>query len=222
MQRWYAGYKSADEELSKSVKIIGCNVKKYAEYNIIGDIGKIENYRSSTGSPCEVKAFAIRISGKVNPGSEKGLFWLSPESLELFDEKEHKIMKNNFTVEKDAKVVLLANPVNCDDTSLGVYHGDINIGDIVVCNYGYSNGALSVRQVVAVDYAQQRVDCEIMGICDVTAYLERKAKAARRAELKDQMIAQAKKFQEEEYWRLLSESDPAMKALYEEFKKLED
>lgn len=221
MQKWYAGYKSADEELFKSVKIIGCNVKKYAEYNIIGDIGKIENYRSSTGSPCEVKAFAIRISGKVNPGSEKGLFWLSPESLELFDEKEN-VMKNNFVVGKDAKVVLLANPANCDDTSLGVYHGDINMGDIVVCNYGYSNGALSVRQVVAVDYAQQRVDCEIMGICDVTAYLERKAKAARRAELKDQMIAQAKKFQEEEYWRLLSESDPAMKALYEEFKKLED
>lgn len=36
------------------------------------------------------------------------------------------------------------------------------------------------------------------------------------------MIAQAKKYQEEEYWRVISESDPAMKALYDEFKELED
>lgn len=225
MQRWYAGYKSADKELDKFVKIIGCNVKKYAEYNIIGDIGKIENYRSSTGAPCEVKAFAIRISGKVNPGSEKGLFWVSPECLELFDKKEYKTMNKN-VYGKDAKFAILTNPAKSNEPgTVGVYYGELKAGDLVVCNYGYGNGALSVRVVEISDREPECVgvvDCEIMGACDITEYLDHKTKRERRAELKKQMIAQAKRFQEEEYWRLLSESDPAMKTLYEEFKELED
>lgn len=225
MQRWYADYKSADNELGKFVKITGCNVKKYAEYDIIGYIGKIENYRSSTGSPCEVKAFAVRISDKVNPGSEKGLFWISPECLKLFDEKEYKTMNKN-EYGKDAKFAILADLTKPNNVgTIGVYYGELKPNDLVVCNYNYNNGKMSVRLVEVVDKEPEtisNVDCEIVGVCDAKAYYDRKRKAERRAELKKQMIAQAKKYQEEEYWRVISESDPAMKALYEEFKKLEN
>ena len=225
MQRWYNGYKSADEKLGKSIKIIGCNVKKYTKYNIIGDIGKIENYRSTTGTPCEVKAFAIKISGKINPGSEKGLFWISPECLELFDEKEYRTMNKN-VYGKDAKFAILANPAKPNEAgTVGVYYGELKAGDLVVCDYDYTNKALSVRIVEISDRERECigcVDCEIMGVCNITEYLDHKTKRERRAELKKQMVAQAKKYQEEEYWRVISESDPTMKALYEEFKELED
>lgn len=225
MQRWYAGYKSADAELNKLVKINGVNVKKYVEFDLIGDTGRIENYRSSTGSPCEVKAFAIRVFNKENPGSEKGLFWISPDCLELLNEKEYKTMNKN-AYGKDAKFAILANPAKSNEPgTVGVYYGELEAGDLVVCDYGYGNNALSVRTVEISNREPECVgivDCEIMGVCDVTEYLDRKIKMKRRAELKKQMIAQAKKYQEEEYWRVISESDPMMKALYDEFKGLED
>lgn len=225
MQRWYDNYKSVDEKLGKSIKIIGCNVKKYTEYNIVGDVGKIENYRSSTGLPCEVKAFAVKIYDKVNPGSEKGLFWVSPECLELFDEKEYKTMNKN-VYGKDTKFAILANPAKSNEPgTVGVYYGELKAGDLVVCDYGYGNGALSVRVVEISDREPECVgvvDREIMGACDITEYLDRKTKRERCTKLKKQMIAQAKKYREEECWRIISEFDPAMKALYEEFKKLED
>lgn len=207
------------------MRIIRCNVKKYAEYNIIGDIGKIESYRSTTGAPCIVKAFAIRISGKTNLGSEKGLFWLAPECLELFNEKEYKTVNKN-VYGKDAKFAILANPAKSNEPgTVGVYYGELKTGDLVVCDYGYGDVALSVRIVEISDREPECVgvvDCEIMGACDIGEYLDHKAKRERRAELKKQMVVQAKKYQEEEYWRVISESDPAMKVLYEEFKKLED
>ena len=125
---------------------------------------------------------------------------------------------------KDAKFAILANPAKSNEPgTVGVYYGELKAGDLVVCDY--SNGALSVRVVEISDRETECVgvvDCEIMGACDITEYLDHKTKRERRAELKKQMIAQAKKYQEEEYWRVISESDPAMKALYEEFKELED
>lgn len=225
MQVWYANYNSINELLGKFVGITSCNVKKYAEYDIIGDVGKIENYRCSTNAPYEVKAFAIKISGKVNPSSEKGLFWVSPECLELFDKKEYKTMNKNM-YGKDAKFAILANPAKFNEPgTVGVYYGELKDGDVVVCDYGYNNGALSAR-IVEISNRKAEcigvVDCEILGACDTTEYFDHKTRRERRAELKKQMVAQAKRFQEEEYWRLLSESDPAMKVLYEEFKELED
>lgn len=225
MQRWYDDYNSIDKNLTKKVQVINCNVKRYKEYDIIGDVGEIESYRSSTGAPCEVSYFAIRIYGKTNLGSEKGLFWLTPDCLKLFNEKEYKTMNKN-VYGKEAKFAILANPVKSNEPgTVGVYYGKLKAGDLVVCDYGYGNGALGVRVVEISDREPKCVDvvdCEIMGVCDTTEYIDHKTKRERRAELKKQMIAQAKKYQEEEYWRVISESDPTMKALYEEFKELEN
>lgn len=166
----------------------------------------------------------IQIPGMYNENSSTGSYWFPIENLKLKTTKEKTM--NIKTFGKDAKFAILVNPAKPhDDGTVGVYYCDLKPGDLVVCDYGYGNGALSARIVEISDREPECVgvvDCEIMGVCDVTEYLDRKTKMERRAELKKQMIVQAKKYQEEEYWRVISESDPAMKALYEEFKELED
>ena len=64
------------------------------------------------------------------------------------------------------------------------------------------------------------VECEIMGVCDISDYLERQHKRERCAELKKQMTERAKKYQEEEFWRHIAGSDPAMAELFKEFEEL--
>lgn len=158
----------------------------------------------------------ISIPGYDNCMSEKNYFWFPKENV--------KEKKGNIEMEKNVKVYVLAEVNDIDDTSIGVAYEELNENDIVVCDYDYHNGKLSVRKVVRLFDGPtiHRIDCKILGVADCRTYFERKERMARRAELKKQMIEQAKKYQEEEYWRVISETDPAMKALYEEFKKLGD
>lgn len=187
---------------------------------IIGKVGTITDYyKVGNKNLC-----GLQIPGMYNENSSTGVYWLPIKNLKLRT-TEDKTM-NIKTFGKDAKFAILVNPAKPNEPgTVGVYYGELKAGDLVVCDYNYSNGALSVR---AVEISEREpecigiVDCEIMGACDVTEYLDHKTKRERRAELKKQMIAQAKRFQEEEHWRLLSEADPAMKVLYEEFRELED
>lgn len=187
---------------------------------MIGKTGTITDYYQVG----EKNLRGIQIPGMYNENSSTGSYWFPIENLKLKTTKEKTM--NIKTFGKDAKFAILVNPAKPhDDGTVGVYYCDLKPGDLVVCDYGYGNGALSARIVEISDREPECVgvvDCEIMGVCDVTEYLDRKTKMERRAELKKQMIVQAKKYQEEEYWRVISESDPAMKALYEEFKELED
>ena len=129
------------------------------------------------------------------------------------------------TFGKDAKFATLVNPTKPKEAkTVCVYYCDLKSGDLVVCDYGYGNNALSARYVEDNDVDPVNitaVDGAILGVCDTTRYFEYKNKMRRREELKKEMIEQAKKYQEEEYWRLLGETNPAMKALYDEFKALE-
>ena len=167
---------------------------------------------------CDVpsgKRVGIRIPKRTNSMSEKNYFWFPIENL--------KVKEGNIKMEKNAKVYVLAEVNNINDTTLGVSYEELHEGDIVVCNYQYRNGKLSVRKVVRLyDENVSSLDCEILGVADCSAYFERKERAARRAELKKKMIEQAKKYQEQEYWRLISETDPVMKAMYDEFKELDN
>lgn len=129
--------------------------------------------------------------------------------------------------DKDAKFAVLANPANPanPDIIFGIYYGELKPGDLVVCNHYYSDNMLSVRVVKVSDAAPETdviIECEIMGVCDVTEYRSRKDKMEHYAELKRQIVAQAEKYQQEEYWPVLSEFDPTIKALYEELRTPED
>lgn len=230
MQKYYDTINSLSDiyEKGPDVKIVWCTIKSYIPYNLVGRIGKIVDYRTSSYNPLKVTHYAVRIDGLENQRSARGLFWLEPECLEennFNNEKEKENMNiNNF--DKDAKFAILRNTAkNCGNGGdVGAYYGELKPGDIVVCDYGYDDGALSVRVVELIDQPRETligVDCEIISVCDTSEYISRKEKKLRYAELKTQMIERAKKYHEEEYWRLIAELDPTMKALYDEFKSLE-
>lgn len=208
-------------ELGTEVVIISLD-KCSSRYSsvMIGKVGTITDYYQVGDKNLR----GLQIPGMYNENSSTGAYWFPIENLKLKTTKEKTM--NIKTFGKDAKFAILARrPSSNEPSTVGVYYGELRPGDLVVCDYGYGNGALSARIVEISDREPECVgvvDCEIMGVCDITEYLDRKTKRERRAELKKQMIAQAKKYQEEEYWRVISESDPAMKALYEEFKELED
>lgn len=167
------------------------------------------------------KNIGLKIPGVWNEKSERGIFWFNKEQINFLEESEMKL--TNF--DKDVKFATVVD-IKGDACDIGAYYGELKEGDIVVCNYGYSNGKLSVRRVCTPYISKEAVcpdaiECEIMGVADISDYVERQTKRERRAELKRQMIEQAKRFQEEEYWRLLSESDPDMAKLYNEFKELD-
>ena len=207
-------------ELGTEVVIVSVD-KCSSRYSsaMIGKVGTITDYYQVGNKNLR----GLQIPGMYNENSSTGAYWFPTENLQL--KTEEKTMNIN-TFGKDAKFAILTNPAKPKEPgTVGVYYGELKVGDIVVCDYGYGSGALSARVVEISDREPETVgvvDCEIMGVCDVKLYLDHKTKRERRAELKKQMIAQAKRFQEEEYWRLLSEVNPAMKALYDEFKELED
>lgn len=191
---------------------------RYDPRELVGKTGRIVDYYTVGDKDLR----GVLIDGAYNEASSTGVYWFPVKNLKLKFTEEIMLITN---FGKDAKFASLSHPgkPNCSD--IGVYYGELNSNEIVVCDYGYDNHALSVRYVNCVDLDRktlQVVDCEIMGVCDATNYFERKAKEARRKELKKKMVAQAKKYQEEAYWKTLAESDPTMKELYEEFKKLED
>lgn len=179
------------------------------------DLVGLEGIVEETCYTTEGLRVAITIPERTNSMSAKNYFWFPAQNL--------KEKKGNIEMEKNVKVYVLAEVNNINDTTLGVSYEELHEGDIVVCDYKYRNGKLSVRKVVRLyDDDVSSLDCEILGIADCSAYFEHKEKAARRAELKKKMIEQAKKYQEQEYWRLISETDPVMKAMYEEFKELDN
>ena len=201
-------------ELYKGCEVIVLSLNG-ASSRYSSDLVGLEGTVEETCDAPSGKRVGIRIPKHTNSMSEKNYFWFPVENLE--------VKKGNIEMEKNAKVYVLAEVNNINDNTLGVYQdGELKEGDMVVCDYKYKNGKLSVRKVVRLYMDDlHRVDAEILGVADISAYVARKEKAARRVELKKQMIEQAKKYQEEEYWRVISETDPTMMALYEEFKNLE-
>lgn len=197
------------------IRVLPSKYKKH-HMTLINATGEIkELYKNLIG---------VRISGLMNAYSTIGLFWFKENEITILEDKTMTYDKAK-DYDKNAKFASVQNPAKTDSLDVAVYYGDLKEGDIVVCDYGRPNNSLSTRKVHTANLDRDTicyVDCEIMGVCDISAYLEHKTKIERRAELKKQMIEQAKKYQEEEYWRLISESNPAMKALYDEFKALED
>lgn len=197
----------------KIISVVNCPRTYSTHYEVLGEIGTVVKIHKN-------KLAGIEIPRAKN-NCASGLFWLPLENLKIMEDKTMNIK----TFGKDAKFAIVTNPAKPKEVgTVCVYYGELKQGDLVVCDYNYGNSALSARYVERSDVDLNTigmVDGAILGVCDTTKYFEYKNKMRRREELKKEMIEQAKKYQEEEYWRLLGETNPAMKALYDEFKALE-
>ena len=130
---------------------------------------------------------------------------------------------NKFLTNMNYKFATVARTTDGEPYAVCAYQGELNECDLVVCDFGYANGALSVRVVITTDIPRdvvENVDGEIMGVADVSAYRARKEKEEKRIALKKKMTEQAKRYQEESFWRMIAETDPEMKKLYDEFMEL--
>lgn len=168
---------------------------------------KYERYRTqlmNASGPDREYPYAVMVDGN-------GWFW-----------KENNNM-NKFLTNMNYKFATVARTTDGEPYAVCAYQGELNECDLVVCDFGYANGALSVRVVITTDIPRdvvENVDGEIMGVADVSAYRARKEKEEKRIALKKKMTEQAKRYQEESFWRMIAETDQEMKKLYDEFMEL--
>ena len=223
MEKYFKYYSLAKSYIGKQVKIINCSVQSYKCYNLINCEGTIQNTRCTTGSPCILTSVAIDVVSKSNPKSLSGYFWLSPDDIKIIEGET--IMKKVTNYSKNYEFCLTHGNDDYDKcTEMHAYQGDVNVGDYVICNNGYGNRKLSVR---IVDKLVERnsldtfdVNGEVMGVANVKPYFERKEKEKKASEIKAKMVERAKQYQEEQYWRLIAESDGEMYKLLNEYEEL--
>lgn len=103
-----------------------------------------------------------------------------------------------------------------------LYDEDIAIGDTVVVMTGHHG--MAIAEVCSIgEMPKDAVTCgrEIICKVDMTAYIDRKARAKQMAELKKEMDEKVKALQETALYELMAEKDPSLKAMLEQFKALD-
>lgn len=214
----YVNYKDCEKLLHKKVHIVDNSVKRYKCFDIIGDVGTIIKTRCTTCPPCILKSIAVRIDDKYNPASENGLFWISPTDAFII-EGDNDMKETNFLCE-GYKLCVVQDTTN-GNCNTAAYYGNINIGDLVACDYHYSNGKMSVRQVVdLITGTDSDVCCEVIGKVDDSAYITAKSRDEKRKELIAKMEYRASQIEEHMYYKMLAEHDEEMAELYKAFSKL--
>lgn len=159
---------------------------------------------------------AIEVPGIRNPGSSKGLFWFMQKELKVIKNiKENNMEKAKFCIVKD---------FNKDSKDVAIYHGKVEIGQMVVCDYHYGNGKLSVRRVVEVINDERVTPSEyetiVIGTVDDSAYKKHCDDYNRMRELERQMESLAKAVESKMYFKFLSENDEEFAKLYKEYEDL--
>ena len=211
-----------DFEIGAMVKITSVP-DKYEKFlaQLMNASGSIEDIYFGPG---QEYPYAIMIEGVINPASTKGWFWLNETNFNEFKNEEENNNMNKFLTNENYKFAAVARTVTSGEPyEICAYQGKLDEGDIVVCDFNYTKKALSARFVVKTDISRDiadKVEGEILGVADVSAYRARKEKEEKRNELKKKMTKQAQRYQEESFWRMIAETDPEMKKLYDEFTEL--
>lgn len=141
------------------------------------------------------------------------------EELKNINIKENITTMNKQNLVSGYKICLTKDAKGLSHTYCA-YYGELKENDIVVISYGKDRSA--IRFVTNVNLStyeyENEIEAVVVGVVDTTAYQERITRMNRKAELKKLLDERAKKLQEEQYWIILSERDPEMKKLYEEYK----
>ena len=199
---------------------------KYAHlYNgkLIGCEATIQTNRA------DLEELGILIDDHYNTRSSTGAFWFPKECLEIIkntnkNNKESNTMKKVEQYTKNHKFALVGKPDDIERTEYVSYLGELNQDDLVVVDYHYGNGALSVRKVL-----QRNVDPvmitsvagDIMGVADCTLYFAEQERQEKVANLKKQMKERAAKFQEEQFFRMIAKEDAEMQSMLDALAGLE-
>lgn len=203
-------------KIGDSVIIKSISTKRYKNYIHEGIIATIMDIRNDIKSDYRI---AIKIDCIPNPGSSKGYFWFMSKELENINIKENITMMNKQNLIPGYKISLTKDVKGVCPTYCA-YYGELKEGDMVVI--AYDKNRYATRFVTSadlpVDEYKNEIEAEVVNVVDTTDYEKRLISIYRRAELKKLLDEKAKQLQEEQYWAILSEMDPEMKKLYEEYK----
>ena len=178
----------------------------------------------------DLEELGILVDDLYNPRSSTGAFWFPKECLEIIkninkNNKENNTMKKVDQYTKNHKFALVGKPDDIERTEYVSYLGELNQDDLVVVDYHYGNGALSVRKVLqrSVDPVMiTSVAGDIMGVADCTLYFAEQERQEKVATLKKQMKERAAKFQEEQFFRMIAKEDEEMRAMLADLAGLEN
>lgn len=177
-------------------------------------------YTSEAGTVMRVyeNTVGVKLDNFTNKSSQYGVFWFKPSEIQI-TESEDYIMQDDFIV---VGVQFLDAGDNGKKYMYALYDTTIQVGNTVVVKTGHHG--LSLAKVVSLeDGRQAEVQCGREVICkvDMTAYEERREKARKLAELKRKMDVKVQQLQQTAIYELLSEKDPELAALLNEFKTIQ-
>ena len=192
--------------------IIGARVqiKPKSHYNgrFAGEFGEVvRDYEDS---------IAVRIDGIDNPRSQYGAYWFNENEVEFIESEEINMYGNYITAD-----VAFLNGTNADKTyHYALYDSAIRPEDIVVVQTGHHG--LAVARVVALGEPNGPVSHgrEIVCKVDMSAFEERKAKAAQLVELKARMDSKVQQLQKAAVYEMLAEKDPELAEMLKAYKEL--
>lgn len=197
---------------------------------VIGSIVKVRDCRKykgvHKGEIGEVfrtykEMYGVKFEELKNPNSSYGVFWFKASQIQLITEKTME-SEDDFIMMENYKRVGVSFPER--DTAVYVYalyQDDVEVGDTVVVNTGHHG--LAVAKIATLDdskLGKVRYNREVVCKIDLTAYEERKQRMTRAAELKQAMDAKVKEMQNQAIYEMLAEKDPALKAMFNEYKTL--
>lgn len=214
MDKYYHHFNDIKALIGRRVQIVNVSVKSYESFDLRARFGIIENYRYTQGLRLGLTAVAIKIVGTaLNPKSKTGVFWLPPEDIELID---MPLNKNNFERNNimEPIYVKVINPSNKEESYVTGFE-KFEPNDMVVVDYQYGDGTLSVRKVLGIVSARtpMPVAGAIVGKVDHTVFDRVIEKQLKRHELEAKLRARATEREEEMMWRILAEHDPEMAEL---------
>lgn len=212
----YENFGDANCLIGKRVKVVAVSVKAYRDCDLVGCEGVIKITRvKGFACPYQLTGLGIKILGKNNERSEKGLFWLRPEDLRLIKENDMHSDKYNdkFCIVRDDSK---------GTTDVAIYYDNVKVGGLVVCDYGYGNGKLSVRRVIEVkeDNAIYPYDAIVIGTVNTYAYDNYREFKAKKLKLEEAMDKAASAVEKEIYYKYLAEHNDTFAKLYKEYEEL--
>lgn len=197
-----------------------------------GDTVKVRNghpsYTSYKNQYCGCMGYVKRISGskigvilkgKYNDNSNYGVFWFDQSELDYVsgtDNKEEYFMDKNYNM---VKAKYLDESISKRDFVFAAYE-PYEVNDYVAVKSGHHGFVIAKVTVVENVEAPVQYGREIICKIDMTAYENRKARAKRKAELKDKMEAKVKELQETAIFEMLAKEDAGLAEMLKEFKEL--
>lgn len=161
-------------------------------------------------------SLAVKIDGNINPRSQYGAYWFSEKEVEFIESEEINMHGNYITAD-----IAFLNGSNTDKTyRYALYDSTIQPEDMVVVQTGHHG--MAVARVVSLGETNGPVSHgrEIICKVDMTAFEERKARAAQLVELKARMDSKVQQLQKEAVYEMLAEKDPELASMLQTYKEL--